>query len=188
MYRIRRIGRRRPYIHRRYCVPPLIRPPIRGGHLPPGEGIPQMGRYPSASVQPYTPQSVLRTDSSPYTPGALTHKVDAPCTSGEGYLSVPLWIGEKLSTGIEKIVMLTTGGAKFFPQSVWKKAFDLADPRKTGSFSPEVAVEKTVDTVDNSCAEVCAYWGWTSIMSTFFSTSPPPFSALSLYFLPRALV
>mgnify|MGYP000869171673 CR=1 FL=1 len=29
---------RRPYIHRRYCVPPLIRPPIKGGHLPPGEG------------------------------------------------------------------------------------------------------------------------------------------------------
>ena len=99
----------------------------------------------------------------------------------------PLWIGEKLSTGIEKIVMLTTGGAKFFPQSVWKKAFDLADPRKTGSFSPEVAVEKTVDTVDNSCAEVCAYWGWTSIMSTFSPQAPAFFRSLPLL-LSRALV
>ena len=61
----------------------------------------------------------------------------------------PLWIGKKLSTGMEEIVMLTTGGAKIFPQSVWKTANNLADPRKTGSFSPEVAVEKTVDTVDN---------------------------------------
>ena len=146
-----------------------------------------MGRYPSASSNRTPPQSVLRTDSSPYTPGALTHKDDTPLHIWGRLFIRLLWIGEKLSTGIEEIVMLTTGGAKFFPQSVWKKAFDLADPRKTGSFSPEVAVEKTVDTVDNSCAEVCAYWGWTSIMSTFSPQAPAFFRSLPLL-LSRALV
>ena len=125
--------------------------------------------------------------AQPYTPGALTHKDDTPLHIWGRLFIRPLWIGKKLSTGMEEIVMLTTGGAKFFPQSVWKTANSLADPRKTGSFSPEGAVEKTVDTVDNSCAEVCAYWGWTSIMSTFSPQAPAFFRSLPLL-LSRALV
>ena len=76
----------RPYTHKRYCIPPLIRSGLSRTTFPQGKANLRRPEH-FYAIQPYTP-SVTFGDTSPYTPGGSASLEVRPAEGAKIFIKI----------------------------------------------------------------------------------------------------